>query len=178
MHRTFSEKPYAERFELMGDMAEQRFQEWATENNVPYSVYGLRRPAIPVWQLPAFVRYTPDFVVGEGLMEVQGCGRDQHIKLKHDKLWALSEWDEKTPVWLWLWNQTWDQVAIINMDGINYLCRELHSWDYRTDGYFDGDKPYTSIRWDVLMDHRGVLRTPDDWLMFRADWRTHKAGVQ
>jgi hypothetical protein len=151
----------------MGDTAEHRFQEWAATNGMQYAVYGLRRPNIPVYYLPPFVRYTPDFVVRHGLMEVQGCGRDQTIKLKHDKLWALKEWNKSIPVYMWLWNQTWDQIGVTNMDTIFDLTLEsARTDDLRIDGLFDGDKPYASIRWDMLMDHPGTFGNYQTWSMF------------
>lgn len=178
MHRTFSEKPFNERFEVMGDTAEHRFRVWAAEEYIPYTDYGLRRPQVPVYKLPAFVRYTPDFLLGDALVEVQGCGRDQLVKLKHDKLSALSDWDEQFPVYVWLWNQTLDQVAVASIATVLYLCMNYRDGWPRVDGHFDGDKPYSSISWDELIACREVLKTPDDWLIFRPDWQQWKAGRQ
>jgi hypothetical protein len=175
----FSDRSWQERETILGDPAEHRFRVWAAEQYVPYTDYGLRRPQVPVYKLPAFIRYTPDFLLGDALVEVQGCGRDQIVKLKHDKLAALSDWDKQFPVYVWLWNQTLDQIGVTNMDTVFDLTLEsARTGDLRVDGLFDGDKPYASIRWDELIGHREVLKTPDDWLIFRPDWQQWKAGRQ
>ena len=162
MHRTFSEKPFNERYELMGDTAEHRFRVWAAEEYMPYTDYGLRRPQVPVYKLPAFIRYTPDFLLGDALVEVQGCGRDQTIKMKHDKLWALETWDIHCGVYVWMWNQSNDQIGVMTFNVFQDLCSDMTGC-YREDGMFDETKPYTTVSWNDFYSHEYCLRTKDDW---------------
>lgn len=95
----FKDATWDERFREMGDTAEAKFELYAT--NVlkrKWTRYGLKRPEIQMYRLPAEVRYTPDYLMTNYLVEVQGLGQDQRFKLKLDK-WRALHW----------WNGTQDQ---------------------------------------------------------------------
>jgi hypothetical protein len=102
---SFKDKPFSERFEKLGDEAEGIFEQVYPNNFVRF---GLDRPNINLARVPPFVRYTPDYLTAKGLVEVQGFGRDQMFKVKHDKLDALSEWSEQCRVDFFLWD-SWNR---------------------------------------------------------------------
>ena len=102
---SFKDQNWHTRLAGLGDLAESAFETWAAENHrVNVVRYGLCRPPISVGKLPEMVRYTPDYLSVDCLWEVQGCGSDNTIKLKLDKLEALRQWDQIHPVRLWFWN--------------------------------------------------------------------------
>lgn len=110
MSGAFKDRDFAHRFDVMGDTAELRFEEYATNTlKRGYVRYGLSRPPLQMFRLPARVRYTPDFLMSDRFVEVQGLGRDQFCKLKHDKLGSLRWWndiqkDGFTGVWFFIWD--------------------------------------------------------------------------
>lgn len=143
---TFAERNWTDRETVLGDPAENAFREWANRQHIPYIKYGMDRPPFPMSQLPAVIRYTPDFLTAERLYEVQGCGRDQTFKFKHDKLWALHEWHQHMDVWFWLWvQQTGDCYQIRYQDLLPYMLDPFG--DYRVDGLFDGHKKFAAVTW-------------------------------
>lgn len=136
MSQQFRNRPWTERFKQMGDEAEGVFETVATETlGIGFARYGLNRPPIDVAKLPAQLRYTPDYLTSRSLVEVQGSGRDQVVKLKQDKLYALMQWDGIFPTEIFLWdahNGRWSFQQILNFD------------TSRADdaGFFDGAKPW------------------------------------
>lgn len=86
----------------MGDEAEGVFEETSKRGFVRS---GLDRPPISMSMLPPMVRYTPDYLTSAGYVEVQGVGRDQVIKLKHDKLQALLAWADIFACDLFVWDR-------------------------------------------------------------------------
>lgn len=146
----FSDRSWQERETVLGDPAEKAFIQWATASNKRHVKYGLDRPPISLAHIPAFIRYTPDFLTDRTLVEVQGCGRDQTFKFKHDKLWAMARWDGYMPVDWFLWNQPADQHVIVAHHVIHYHCCDLDG-ALKIDGRFDGTKPYSTVTWDELM---------------------------
>ena len=80
---------------VLGDPAEDRFQAVHPTN---YVTFGLRRPPLQVHRLPTRIRYAPDFLTSAGFVEVQGFGREGVIRIKTDKLGALSWWSDLFPV--------------------------------------------------------------------------------
>lgn len=150
---TFAERNWNERETVLGDPAETAFTNWAADTGLPVVRYGLERPPISLVNVPPFIRYTPDFLTAESLIEVQGCGQDQTFKFKHDKLWALVAWDEHTEVCLWLWNQPQNTGHMIALTDLwQYLYNGTGT--LRADGMFDGHKPYVAVTWLQLTGGR------------------------
>lgn len=148
---TFSNEPWEQREQMLGDPAEQEFERWSNHYDLGYTRYGLLRPNLDMRELPAEIRYTPDYVTEYGFVEVQGCGKDGMLKFKHDKLEALKWWDKIYPVTFWLWSQTAGlstQCGLLEV--IDRSVDEVYA-DYRTDGMFDGNKPYSTVRFVDLM---------------------------
>lgn len=104
---TFSDQPFNKRFYEMGDLAEGRFEDWSVHNFVRY---GLNRPPLAMWKLPPRVRYTPDYLTSNNLVEVQGFGKKQIIHMKPDKWEALLWWDRNVmPVQLFLYDSFYER---------------------------------------------------------------------
>jgi hypothetical protein len=100
----FHQKNWHQRFQQMGDEAENIFE---TVSPINWVRTGLNRPPISVSALPVAVRYMPDYLTSRCWVEVQGCGRDQLFKFKHEKLEALVAWEQfGHPVEIFLWNRT------------------------------------------------------------------------
>tara|TARA_Y100001951_G_scaffold104590_1_gene116684 strand:+ start:2083 stop:2547 length:465 start_codon:yes stop_codon:yes gene_type:complete len=97
----FSDLPFSQRMEKMGDEAEGVFEQvhdkWAR--------YGFDRPPFTIQNLPLAVRYSPDYVQENPMrfVEVLGMGRNG-LKLKLEKIRALSWWNMVMPVWLFAWS--------------------------------------------------------------------------
>jgi len=85
----FADQSFSKRLNNMGDLAEGVFEEWCGTN---FARYGLNRPPIAMWKLPAKIRYTPDYITSDYLVEVQGFGRKQVVHMKLDKWDALLWW--------------------------------------------------------------------------------------
>lgn len=152
---TFKDQNWEERVEVLGDIGEKAFREYAARRKLGVVKYGLDRPPVNLGRIADFVRYTPDFLTDEGLVEVQGCGRDQLFKFKWSKLTALRQWQRQQHVNMWLWNEPledWRQVPIMR---IIEMCREKpyvgKHMVYREDGVFDGFQPYSSVPWIDLI---------------------------
>ena len=149
---TFKDQNWEERVEVLGDPGEKAFQEYASRRGLGAVKYGLDRPPVDLRRTSTFVRYTPDFLTDEGLVEVQGCGRDQLFKFKHDKLQALMQWQRHDHVNVWLWNQPLDDWRQLPVTRIYAMCNDgVSRRSLRVDGVFDGSKPYASVPWIDLI---------------------------
>lgn len=152
---TFKDQNWEERVEVLGDIGENAFREYAARRSLGVVKYGLDRPPINLSRTPDFVRYSPDFLTDEAFVEVQGCGRDQQFKFKHSKLIALRQWNRHHHVMVWLWNeplQDWRQITVARLHD---MCREPayvgKHMVYRTDGVFDERNPYSVVPWIDLI---------------------------
>lgn len=134
---SFKDQAWTRRFGSMGDEAESVFEHVWPKGFVRY---GLDRPPIHVHKLPQFVRYTPDYLTSSNLVEVQGFGRDRKVKVKHDKLDSLLDWNAFMPVLMFLWNNADEQWGTIP---INKLYNHLLVYGDE-DAFDSGRNPY---RW-------------------------------
>lgn len=140
---SFKDRKWDNRFNLMGDEAEGIFEEV-----YPYgkAKYGLSRPPVNLTQVPAFVRYTPDYLTAKGLVEVQGFGRDQTFKLKVDKYNALNEWHLQFRVDLFVWDTTNKRYGFVRLHDFMEAWEE-HGW---SDAFDDGRNPYMALKAEHL----------------------------
>ena len=150
---SFKDQNWEERIETLGDPAENAFRKYAAQGGIACVKYGLDRPPLDLSRTPSYIRYTPDFLTNNGLVEVQGCGRDQCFKFKHDKLRALLQWQRHHHVDMWLWNEPLDDWRQIPLTRIATMCRDSSKWTntFRVDGAFDGSKPFSSVPWIDLI---------------------------
>lgn len=118
----------------MGDEAEGVFEATAKRGFVRY---GLNRPPISMKDLPPMVRYTPDYLQGDRLVEVQGVGKDRTIKLKVDKYASLYQWNQVFPTYLFVWDNVDSTYCELPIDGFPIHLSEL--------GSFPEGKPYFAV---------------------------------
>ena len=131
---SFKDRPFQKRFEAMGDMAETAFEERYGAN---YVRYGLNRPPLKMSALPPVLRYTPDYLTSNALVEVQGLGQDQTFKLKLDKLEALNFWNTLHPVVLYVYDSYNDRDKALDWQTLTRLCQEA-----KIDTFPEGKKYY------------------------------------
>lgn len=128
--------PWHVRMGIMGDTAEQKYESVQNQLGIKHVRYGLSRPPFKVITLPRFLRYTPDYLQADRLVEVQGIGRDATLKLKTDKHAALMAWhDMVLPVELWVWDSHRSKYATVPLV-------ELKTSDVRS---FDDGKTYYAV---------------------------------
>ena len=149
--KMFRDETWEQREKTLGDPAENAFRQWADNRQLAYVRFGLERPPIDMRRVPTMLRYTPDFLTDQGLFEVQGCGQDQKFKFKHDKLFALRWWNRQADTTqVWLWNQPLDTCVTCHIEALFRYCWEDATLGLRTDGLFDGTKPYAEVTWSKL----------------------------
>tara|TARA_B100000586_G_scaffold102421_2_gene73306 strand:+ start:7283 stop:7738 length:456 start_codon:yes stop_codon:yes gene_type:complete len=125
-----------------GDIAEGEF-----EKQFPTALrYGLNKPPLNwgVEKLPLMLRYTPDYLLPNSLIEVQGFGKNG-LKVKFEKLRALDLWDQQLPVYFWLWSSARQDSLWLPLDGMwELLDRSLVTLDSYNDTR--RGKAYVKIR--------------------------------
>lgn len=136
---SFRDQPFAHRIGAMGDEAEGVFEAVYPEGFVRW---GLNRPPINVSQLPEQMRYAPDYLTAKGLVEVQGVGSDQLLKLKVEKYEALRKWGDVMRTDLFVWDSKHRRYAWVRLDDLRALLGDLRQ--------FPEGKPYWSIPLDAL----------------------------
>ncbi len=96
----FHQRPFSHRWAKMGDIAESAF----LEQHPNAHRTGLNRTSLNTRAMSARLRYTPDFMLEDGLYEVMGfASRGNNVlKLKCEKIDALREWDILIPTYLWV----------------------------------------------------------------------------
>lgn len=98
MTTAYANQEWRDRVAILGDPAEEAFEEWAgppTEDRVIQRL-GFHRSALPqkgLLQLPLFIRHLPDYVMYDDgwtyLVEVGGTANPQGFKVRQTKLDAL-----------------------------------------------------------------------------------------
>lgn len=132
----FRNQSFAARFGAMGDEAEGKFEELYGAAHVRF---GLNRPPVSMKKLPPFIRYQPDYLTSNGLMEVQGVGKDRKLKVKIEKALALQQWHQMFNLTMWVWDTTHSRFAEWPWE---QLWQALPTMPI---DYFPEGKPYWSI---------------------------------
>lgn len=108
---SYHKRGWAERYGELGDTAEAVFDlVYPKSHNL-----GLSRPPFAVSGMPAALRYTPDRMLRDRLVEVMGFGHDRLLKLKTEKVDALLAWTKLAQVDLFVFDQKqhhWYQAPI------------------------------------------------------------------
>lgn len=128
----------------MGDEAEGVFEAVFPKG---FARYGLNRPPIAMHKLPARLRYTPDYITSNSLVECQGFGRDQTFKLKIDKWQSLHWWNSVLPTELFVWdttNKRWCILGLVAIDTLVEQCGEIR--------HFPEGKAYMAIPGDAIFE--------------------------
>lgn len=143
----YANQTWGQRVGTLGDIAEGIFEQLSPLGlAVPY---GLRRPPFKVANLTPEQRNTPDYLTGTGdFVEVQGCGRDNTLKLKVEKLDALKAWSKLGPLKFFFWNSNTEEWALISYDQLKKLVTK----GKRTSGVqaFPDGNEYIAVEWDWL----------------------------
>lgn len=143
----FRDRPFGERFASMGDRAELVCEEVFGLVGRPFQRFGLLRPPFPMGKLGPFVRYTPDYITSDALVECQGLGKDGVVKVKRDKLQALQSWDLYHRVELFLWWSAKKKWMLIALDDVAHMCDDP---EMSSIGFFDGDKAYWALKAEAM----------------------------
>lgn len=99
---SFHKREWAHRYGMLGDAAEAVFDlVYPKSHNL-----GLSRPPFSVAGMAAELRYTPDRMLRDRLVEVMGFGQDRLLKIKTEKLDALKVWGKLAKVDLFVFDQT------------------------------------------------------------------------
>jgi hypothetical protein len=115
----FHEQSWSGRVGRLGDEAEGKFEEIATTGVAPF---GLNRPPINLGKVPAVIRYMPDRLQHNRLVECMGIHEDGILKLKVDKLGVLIWWNKWFPVVLFIWDSFSQAWTIQPIDEVNKQC--------------------------------------------------------
>jgi hypothetical protein len=118
---SFYQQDFGARFSAMGDEAEGVFDATTTDSQAQF---GLNRPPVFLGNVAAFIRYMPDRLQHNRLVECMGIGRDGVLKLKLEKLYALMEWDKFHPVHLFVWDSGQRQHTTQTIWEIAKQCNE------------------------------------------------------
>lgn len=105
----------------MGDEAEGIFERVYPEG---FARFGICRPPVNLTNVPPKIRYTPDYLTAKGLVEVQGFGNDQMLKLKLDKLQALDDWHDDFRVDLFVWDSKHKRCGFVRLSDLHEACEQ------------------------------------------------------
>lgn len=149
----FHEQDWTGRFAVLGDTAEKKFIEWCERHELPWVRFGLERPPISLRDVPARLRYAPDFMQSRRMVEVQGLGRDQLLKVKVDKFGALHHWNEiKTDRFDGVWFFVWDSHKKRECQFPLGMLDRLLNTGVAELAYFHEQKPYFAFPASEIFD--------------------------
>lgn len=119
----FHQQSWNQRFQTMGDEAESIFEQVYKNNWVRT---GLNRPPLKMSSLAVAVRYMPDYLTSNSWVEVQGCGRDKVVRIKREKLDALTDWAFLGhPVEFFFWDTTNKRHTQVTLGSVLELASKL-----------------------------------------------------
>lgn len=97
--------------------------------------------------------HMPDYFDGEQWYEIQGCGRDQMIKLKVNKLEDQRQWQGFTeyPVMYWFYDSHNKASTAMSLTAINYLVtQEEFVLQTFPEGHQYWEMPTSTFNWVPL----------------------------
>jgi hypothetical protein len=146
---SFRDQNWEARFSQMGDEAEGHFEQYAEGVlGQKWIRFGLERPPLHMASLPTRLRYTPDYLMSKRFVEVQGFGRDQTFKIKHDKLNCLHWWNDLHPLHVYVWDSHKKRECMVHLFEIDRLIdggkAEL--------GHFHEGKAYFALRAEDIFE--------------------------
>lgn len=135
----FKERNWHSRMMTMGDTAENAF---LTVHPHAHRT-GLNRPDFDVRGMLEAMRYAPDFMVRDCLYEVMGCASrgDSLLKVKLEKISALSTWCCIGPVRLWIWDSSKKRYWDAPLDKWVQACYKYGE----VARFSDNNKPYFAL---------------------------------
>jgi len=136
----FHAQDFSKRFHTMGDPAEAAFDLVYPKHHK----LGLNRPPFYMGGMTLAMRYVPDRMLRDRFVECMGVGKDRLLKVKNEKVLALSAWQEIGDVSLFVWDshaQHWYE------DSLEAWRRQIDKLG--VDGTFKNDnKPYRALHVD------------------------------
>jgi len=136
----FHEAPFAQRYAIMGDIAESVFEDVEPKHHR----LGYNRPPFYVANLPLMLRNLPDYMIKEGLVEVMGIGKDKTLKLKVEKLRSLLNWQLIANVELFVYDSHRKQYWRAPITEWELACAEYATMDR----FPDDLRPYYRLNSD------------------------------
>jgi len=116
---------FADRFKIMGDIAEGAFKRVAESEGITVVEFGLKRPPIKRFtKLHAHVRTMPDYLCETNRLffcECKGCGA-RGVKIKLESLEALQEWNKYHEVQVFIYNSKADKYVFVSMTELIEAC--------------------------------------------------------
>lgn len=109
-----------ERYQVMGDTAEEAFTRVAVRDRITMMRFGLNRPLLNVGQLPTFIRFMPDFLTQHTLVECKGVGRDSVLKIKLNQMDTLRQWNKYMPVEFFIYNSFINKYAFATYGEVSH----------------------------------------------------------
>ena len=136
----FHEAPFAQRYAIMGDIAESVFEDVEPKHHR----LGYNRPPFYVANLPLMLRNLLDYMIKEGLVEVMGIGKDKTLKLKVEKLRSLLNWQLIANVELFVYDSHRKQYWRAPITEWELACAEYATMDR----FPDDLRPYYRLNSD------------------------------
>lgn len=137
---SFHEAPFAQRYAIMGDIAEAIFEQVEPKHHR----LGYNRPPFYVANLPLMLRNLPDYMIKEGLVEVMGIGKDKTLKLKIEKLRSLLNWQLVANVELFVYDSHRKTYWRAPINEWELACAEFATMDR----FPDDNRPYYRLNSD------------------------------
>ena len=140
MSNAFHQSPFHVRFGAMGDVAEKVFEDIFPAHHR----LGLNRPNLHTQSLPYIMRFLPDFLTVDGMIEVMGVGRDKTLKFKIEKMNALARWQQMAPVHLFVYDSSKKRWWISPLEAWQEACISKGTIDH----FDDNKKAYVKLLTD------------------------------
>lgn len=125
----FHKAPFHVRFGTMGDTAEKIFEQVFPHHHR----LGLNRPNLHTQSLPYIMRFLPDFLTVQGMVEVMGIGRDKTLKFKIEKLHNLIKWSNMCEVHLFVYDSSRKKWYMAPLDAWHAACTAHGTLDHFDD---------------------------------------------
>lgn len=137
--RDYNAQTFDKRFGYLGDTAESAFDQVYPKHHK----LGLNRPPFGMNGMDPALRYTPDRLVRSGFVEVMAIGHDNTLKIKHEKLDALTVWSRIGPVDLFVYHKPKNLYWQAPISNWSKLLKK-----YGTDSAFDDGKTFIALHTD------------------------------
>lgn len=140
MRTAYNEAPFHVRFGMMGDISEKVFEKVFPQHHR----LGLNRPNLHTQSLPYIMRFTPDYLTIDGMVEVMGIGRDKTLKFKIEKMNNLVRWSTLCPVFLFIYDSSRKKYWYGPLDDWYTACTAFGELDH----FPDNNQPYLRLHSD------------------------------
>ena len=155
MTTVYRDMAIRDRLPVMGKMAEERFKAYAEASGVTWSYYGIDGPPLAYIPpgLPLEIRTTPDFLCAHPekrryfFVDAKGTGHDGVLKVKPTSLIGLSWWNDLLSVYVFVYDQSQDRVAVIALADLKRLAARAPIERFAQDGNRYHPIPHDAIPW-------------------------------